>query len=99
MERETVNETSDTLPEHCHYRDEGCELANSCLRCHFPNCVYDRRRGKQRLLMKLRNQEITRQYHTGGKSRELARKFGVSPRTVTRIVRKTWNGGAKRGKQ
>ena len=98
MERETADETIDTLPEYCHYRDEGCALADSCLRCHFPNCVYDRRRGKQRLLLKMRDREIARQRRAGGKAADLARKFGVTARTARRIVRKARSEGAKHGK-
>lgn len=31
----------DALPEHLTYRDTGCSLARSCLRCPLPVCRYD----------------------------------------------------------
>ena len=40
---------SDLPPEYCHYRDEGYELAGSCLNCPFPQCVYDEPGGRQAL--------------------------------------------------
>jgi hypothetical protein len=51
----------DLLPEYCHYRDEGCELAASCLNCPFPECIFEQPGGKRRLLMEQRNNEIARQ--------------------------------------
>ena len=30
------------LPEHATYKDEGCELAPSCLRCPFARCQHDK---------------------------------------------------------
>ena len=45
-EEDTENEP-DLPPEYCHYRDEGCEFADSCLNCPFPQCIYDEPRGKQ----------------------------------------------------
>ncbi|MFC2011982.1 hypothetical protein ACFLVU_02510 [Chloroflexota bacterium] len=35
------NTELDLPPEYCHYRDEGCDLAESCLNCPFARCVYD----------------------------------------------------------
>jgi hypothetical protein len=40
----------DLKPEYCHYRDEGCELGESCLNCRLPICVHDEPRGRQRWL-------------------------------------------------
>ncbi|MFC1961784.1 hypothetical protein ACFLWN_01880 [Chloroflexota bacterium] len=37
----------DLLPEYFHYRDEGCEVATSCLKCPLAQCVYDESGGKQ----------------------------------------------------
>ena len=31
----------DLPPEYCRYRDEGCELADSCLNCPLSKCIYD----------------------------------------------------------
>ncbi len=33
----------DLPPEYCHYRDEGCEFADSCLNCPLSRCIYDDR--------------------------------------------------------
>ncbi len=35
------NNELDLPPEYCHYQDEGCELADSCLNCPFARCIYD----------------------------------------------------------
>ncbi len=47
MELETLSQTKpDLVPEYCQYQDEGCELAQSCLNCPFPSCIYDEPRGR-----------------------------------------------------
>lgn len=80
----------DLPPEFCHYRDEGCELAASCLNCPLPGCVYDRPRGRQKWLKQNRDQEITQRFIGEGKTvQELAREFGISRRTVQRALKKT----------
>ena len=33
----------DSLPEHARYKDTGCELSPSCLRCPLVRCQYDAR--------------------------------------------------------
>ena len=79
---------SDLPPEYCHYRDEGCELAGSCLNCPFPQCVYDEPGGRQHWLKRLRNREITRMFCAEGKgAKELASMFGLSQRTIQRALR------------
>lgn len=84
---------NDTLPEHCQYRDEGCELAGSCLDCPFPQCIYDTPRGKQALVRERRDGEIARLFREQGRSaRELARAFGVSARTVQRVLNRCGPG-------
>jgi hypothetical protein len=91
-ERET-----DALPEHCHYKDEGCELADSCLNCPFEECIYDKPGGKQRWLKKERTAEMVRLYTEEGKGvKELAGIFGVSKRTVQRGLKKVLNGNNRR---
>jgi len=49
---------SNLLPEHCQYRDEGCDLAGSCLNCPFPQCIYEQPGGKQRWLKQLEDRNI-----------------------------------------
>jgi len=79
----------DLPPEYCHYRDEGCELADSCLSCPFPECIYAQPRGKQRWLKRLRDREVLRLFTNQGKGvNELALVFGVSRRTIQRILKR-----------
>jgi hypothetical protein len=86
---QTLDTELDLLPEYCHYQDEGCELAKSCLKCPFPGCIYDMHRGKQQLLKSLRSREILDQYRKEGKKvTELAKNFGISQRTVQRVLKK-----------
>jgi hypothetical protein len=78
----------DLPPEFCHYKDEGCELAKSCLNCPFPSCIYDEPGGKQRLLKRQRDTEIVRLFKKEGKGvKELAAVFGISQRTVQRALK------------
>ena len=78
----------DLPPEYCHYRDEGCELAESCLNCPFPVCIYDEYGGKQRMLKRQRDREIVRLFKDEGKGvKELASIFGVSQRPVQRVLK------------
>jgi hypothetical protein len=76
----------DLPPEFCHYRDEGCEYADSCLACPFQQCLYDEPRGRQRWLKDLRNREIKKLFNGGWKISELAPLFGVSQRTIQRAL-------------
>ncbi len=89
MDLELVSEIElDLPPEYCRYRDEGCELANSCLDCPFPQCIYDQPGGRQRWLKKQRDREIVRLFITEGKRvKELALMFGISQRTVQRALK------------
>ena len=89
MELEQTLETElDLPPEHCHYKDEGCELAKSCLNCPFPGCIYDQPGGKQRLLKQQRDRKIVRLFKQERKGvKELAVVFGISQRTVQRALK------------
>ena len=99
MELERIDEfVSDLPPEYCHYRDEGCEFAGSCLNCPFPRCIYDEPGGKQHWLKKLRAREMARLFTTEGRGiKELALMFGVSQRTVQRALKNTLVGSTERG--
>ena len=78
--------------EYCHYRDEGCELADSCLSCPLPRCVYDEPGGRQHWLKSLRDREIVRLANSEGKGiKELALMFGISQRTVQRALKRARN--------
>jgi AraC-like DNA-binding protein len=79
----------DLPPEYCHYRDEGCELASSCLNCPFDECIYEKSGGKQRWLKSVRDKEMARLFiDEGKKAKELAQMFGISQRTVQRALKK-----------
>lgn len=89
MSLRNVNETAaDLPPEFCHYPDEGCELAESCLNCPLPVCVYDGPGAKRRLLKQQRALDIARRRAEGKTVRELSRTFGLSVRTVRRILQR-----------
>ncbi len=78
----------DLPPEYCHYRDGGCDLADSCLNCPLPKCIYDEHGGKRHWLKGLRDEEMVRLFGTEGKGiKELALAFGVSQRTVQRALK------------
>lgn len=79
----------DLPPEYCHYRDEGCEFAESCLKCPFDQCLFDKPRGRQRWLKAERNREIERLFTGGWGMKELAWMFGLSQRTIQRALKST----------
>ena len=86
-EDSSANET-DLPPEYCRYRDEGCELADSCLDCPFPQCIYEEPGGRQHWLKKLRDREIARLFSGESKGiKELATMFGLSQRTIQRALK------------
>ena len=78
---------TDLPPEYCRYKDEGCELAESCLNCPFPYCLYDEPRGKQRWLKQVRDREIKKLFDKGSATRELGVVFGLSRRTIQRALK------------
>ena len=90
LREEATKHEPDLPPEYCHYRDEGCEFADSCLGCPFPQCLYDEPRGKQRWLKELRNKEIAKLFSSGAWGvPELASLFGLSQRTIQRALKST----------
>ena len=92
MESEPKDNEVDLPPEYCRYQDEGCEFANSCLSCPFPQCIYEQPRGRQRWRKRLRMGEIRRLFTVEGKGvKELAVIFGVSQRTIQRALKRVKN--------
>lgn len=82
------NEYLDLLPEYCVYKDEGCDLAESCLECPFPRCLDEQPQGRSKWTRKYRNREIVRLYLKKNKSaRELADIFKVSRQTVYNVLK------------
>ena len=81
----------DLLPEKMQYRDEGCELAPSCLHCPFPRCRYDEERSGRQVIKEIRNEEIVKcRFINGVKIGELAKRYDVSKRTIHRILRRRY---------
>ena len=92
MESELQDDELDLPPEYCHYQDKGCEFASSCLNCPFPQCIYEQPRGRQRWLKRLQGGEMIRLFTREGKQvKELAAMFGVSQRTVQRVLKRAKN--------
>ena len=80
---------ADRLPDYVDYSDDGCSLFPSCLECPLTRCRYDEQPGGRRAATRLRDRDLMRERRLGGKSAaDLARSFGVSKRTVQRIIRR-----------
>ncbi len=77
----------DLPPEFTRYRDEGCEHAVRCLDCPFDTCLYEKPGGKERFFKSRRNGEIVKRHTEGKTTAEIAAGFGVSERTIQRIVK------------
>ena len=85
--------TMDVIPEHFPYRDDGCDVSPSCLRCPLPRCKYDdpgwltrvRRDHRDSQVLQIRRDE-------GATVLEVARRFHISQRTVHRIMARGHNG-------
>ena len=83
----------DSRPEEYPYRDDGCEISPSCLRCPLPQCKYDdprwflqeRRRERDQLVLDTKERESL-------SVDEVAHKFALSQRTVFRILRRASDG-------
>ena len=82
----------DLPPEGCRYRDDGCELAPSCLSCPFARCLYDEPGGRHRFTKELRDKEILRLFTVEKQGvAELAATFAISQRTVQRALKRAGN--------
>lgn len=75
----------DTLPENTRYPDVGCELAASCLGCTEPICKEDNPTLNNRLQKAGRDRAIVKALSVKGQRQVIARRFGISTRTVYRI--------------
>ena len=77
---------SDALPEHLDYRDQGCDLAPSCLRCPLVRCRYDEPGGARKLLQDSRDEAVWHRRGEGVGIDALAQEFSLSRRSVFRIL-------------
>ena len=82
---------SDTLPENTRYKDDGCDVSSSCLGCPLAKCRYDDPGFLQRENRRSRDEEIFRLRQQQVPIVNIAKKFGISTRTVHRVVQR---GGA-----
>lgn len=81
---------ADRLPDYFNYSDEGCALSPSCLKCPLPRCRHDEQPGGVRAVTRLRDRALLRQRALSGSSvADLAASFGISKRTVQRIIRRS----------
>ncbi len=88
----------DPLPENCFYRDEGCDLAESCLNCPFEECVYERYENTRTIKKAERTREIAQLYKVKNKEvREIAEQYGLSERSVYRELQKVLGKRKKEG--
>ncbi|MGE0544345.1 MAG: helix-turn-helix domain-containing protein [Dehalococcoidia bacterium] len=81
----------DRVPELTHYQDEGCRFWHACLSCPFPCCIFELPGGPSRAMHAFRDGEIRRLYAAGTSAVEIAGRFGVTRRSVYRIL-----GGVRR---
>jgi hypothetical protein len=83
----------DGLPEQMHYSDTGCEVSMSCLECPLPQCKFDDPAWYQAYKRQGRDMEVVWAYKEERLSVfQVARRFGVSPRTVHRAIRRSERG-------
>ena len=76
----------DSLPEVTRYRDDGCDIHPQCLTCPLPRCRYEDPGGLKGLLNGMRDREIVRLKARGMPVEDIADEFGVSRRTVFRVL-------------
>ena len=77
----------DLRPEYVQYRDEGCELAPKCLSCPLPKCRHDDPGWLGRRARKRKAEAIKEAWRKESlKPKALVARFGVSRRTVHRIL-------------
>ncbi len=77
---------SDALPEYLEYRDGGCDLAPSCLRCPLVRCRYDEPGGARKFLQASRDEAVCYRRREGVGIDALAAEFSISRRSVFRVL-------------
>ena len=83
----------DALPEYTQYADNGCQLYHACLECPFENCQFDGGGGPSGVRRRTRNSAlVTAASSEGVNAGDLANMFGLSRRTVFRVLRQYERG-------
>jgi hypothetical protein len=82
----------DALPEHTQYADTGCSLHPSCLTCPLVRCRYEEPGGTRGVISRGRDQSIVALRRNGLGFEEIARRCGVSRRTVFRALARSKDG-------
>ena len=77
---------ADALPEYTRYRDDGCDIHPQCLTCPLPRCRYEEPGGLKAMLNGIRDRQIVSLRTRGIPVEEIADRFGVSRRTIFRIL-------------
>jgi hypothetical protein len=89
----------DALPEYTDYGDTGCDLYPSCLNCPLPRCRYEDPGGAAAMLRVGRNASISRLAREEGMSvDELSEAFGLSRRTIFRVLSDTRRTNPRHGR-
>ena len=76
----------DALPEVTRYRDDGCDIHPHCLTCPLPRCRYEEPGGLKGMLNAMRDRQIVELRARGISVEDIADRFGVSRRTIFRIL-------------
>jgi len=76
----------DSLPEQTRYRDDGCDIPGEWLSCALERCRSEERGGLRAVLNAPRDRQIVFLKGKGVPVEKIADRFGVSRRTVFRIV-------------
>jgi hypothetical protein len=97
LERKKKRVGRDPLPEHARYKDDGCSVHSSCLTCPLPRCRYEEKGGLRGMMNAMRDEAMVNARIAGASIDDLAEKFGVSKRTVFRVLGE--RGASPRGKK
>lgn len=73
-------------PEGLHHTDDGCEVSPTCRTCPLPACRYELHSGLRGILNLERDAEIVALRAAGWTAKSIAERFGVSKRTVFRVL-------------
>jgi len=83
---------SDALPEEIQYRDDGCDVHPRCLTCPLPRCRYDEPGGLRAMLNTYRDEQVVALRRDGAPVDQIAERYGLSRRTVFRILSSASDG-------